>query len=97
MEVFHEFKIRTRYLARYIVHVNFIKLSPIKYHVHVNPKNGVFLKHFWYALNIFNTFRKSGSHCVHSYRIVRGLKKINKLVTGQFSIFLRIVLGLEVN
>ena len=54
MDVFHEFEIRTRYLAKYIVvHVDFIKISPMKYHVRVNPKNGMFLKHFWYALNIF--------------------------------------------
>ena len=53
MAVFHGFKIRTRYLGRYIVHVDFIKISPMKYHVRVNPKKGMFLKHFWYALNIF--------------------------------------------
>ena len=41
---------------RYILHVNFIKISPMKYHVCVNPKNGMFLNQFWYALNIFNTF-----------------------------------------
>ena len=28
------------------------------YHIRVNPKNGMILKHFWYALNIFG---KSGS------------------------------------
>ena len=33
-------------LARYIVHVNFIKISPMKYHVRVNPKSGMFFKTF---------------------------------------------------
>ena len=53
MAVFHGFEIRTRYLARYIVHVNFIKTSPMKYHVCVDPKNGM--------LSIFlNTFLEVG-------------------------------------
>ena len=34
----------------YILHVNFIKISPMKYNIRVNSKNGVFLKHFWYTL-----------------------------------------------
>ena len=42
MDVFHWFEIRTRYLARYIVRVNFIKISLMKYHERVNPKNGMF-------------------------------------------------------
>ena len=58
MDVFHGFEICTRYLGRHIVHVNFIK--NMKYHVRVNPKKGMFLKHFWYALNIFNTFWEVG-------------------------------------
>ena len=60
MDVFYGFEIRTRYLGRYIVHVNFIKISPMKYRVRVNPKNVMFLKHFWYTLNIFNTFWEVG-------------------------------------
>ena len=28
----------------------------MKYHVRVNAKNGMFLKHIWYALNIFKPF-----------------------------------------
>ena len=53
MDVFHGFEIRARYLGRYILNVNFIKISPMKYRVRVNPKNGMFLKHFWNALNVF--------------------------------------------
>ena len=30
------------------------------YHIRVNPKNGMILKHFWCALNIFNTFWEVG-------------------------------------
>ena len=56
MDIFHGFVIHTRYLARYIVHVNFMKISPMKYHVRVNAKNGMFSKHIWYALNIFEHF-----------------------------------------
>ena len=33
----------------------------MKCHVRVNPKNGMFLKHFCHALNIFNTFWEVGS------------------------------------
>ena len=31
-----------------------MKISPMKYNVRVNPKNGMFLKHSWYGmLSIF--------------------------------------------
>ena len=29
-------------VPRYVVHVNFIKISPMKYHLRVNPKIGMF-------------------------------------------------------
>ena len=62
MDIFCGFEIRTRYLPRYIVHVNFIKTSPMKYRVRVNPKNGMFLKTFLVCSQYFNTFWEVGYH-----------------------------------
>ena len=70
MDVFHGFAIHTRYLARYIVHVNFIKISPMKHHVRVNSKNGLFFKTFLVFSQYFLTlFGESGSARIQAKHI----------------------------